>query len=71
MEVPAKTKVSSFALSAIAEIIGDEMFSSTKALTQMKLLLTVSNKPEIAYVPIGAPGNEVYVAEVILTYPPL
>ena len=59
MEVPARTKVSSFALSAIAEIIGDEMFSSNKALTQMKLLLKVSNNPAIAYVPTGAPGNDV------------
>ena len=52
-------------MSAIAEIIGEEMFSSTRALTQMKLLFEVSNNPAIAYVPIGAPGNEVYVAEVI------
>ena len=52
-------------------MIGDEIFSSTRALTQMKLLFYVSNKPAIANVPIGAPGKEVYVAEVILTYPPL
>ena len=58
-------------MSAIAEIIGEVIFSSIKALTQIKLFFYVSNKPAIAYVPTGAPGNEVYVAEDILTYPPL
>ena len=40
-------------------IIGEEKFSSINILTQMKMLLRVSNKPASAYDPRGAPGNAV------------
>ena len=65
------TKVSSRLLSAKAEIIGDEKFSSIKILTQMKYLFTVSKYPAIAHVPSGAEGNAAWDVEVIFTYPPL
>ena len=72
MLVPAKTNVSSRLFSAIAEIIGDDTFSSSNPFTQMKVLVWISNNPAIASVkPTCAPGNADYVLVDILTYPPL